>query len=134
MTTFELDPRLERDSDLVARLDLCQLRFSKDGRWPWLILIPERPGVSETFDLSGQDQATLSLETNRVAAALKDVTGAVKINIGAIGNIVRQLHVHVVARHEGDPNWPAPIWGFGAAEPWDAEARAQFLAQLMEHL
>lgn len=134
MTPFELDPRLARDSDLVSRLDLCQLRLSRDARWPWLILIPERNAVSETFELSPDEQATLSRETNRVGTALKQVTGATKINIGALGNIVRQLHVHVVARTEDDANWPGPIWGFGVAEPWDAAKRDHFLKSLMESL
>ncbi|TCM54203.1 diadenosine tetraphosphate (Ap4A) HIT family hydrolase [Rhizobium sp. PP-F2F-G48] len=134
MTPFELDPRLARDSDLVARLDLCQLRLSRDARWPWLILIPERNAISETFELSSDEQATLSRETNRVAEALKRVTGATKINIGALGNIVRQLHVHVVARTEGDANWPGPIWGFGTAEAWDTAKRDDFLNRLTESL
>ncbi|TCQ11651.1 diadenosine tetraphosphate (Ap4A) HIT family hydrolase [Rhizobium sp. PP-F2F-G36] len=134
MTPFDLDPRLERDSDLVAHLDLCQLRLSRDARWPWLILIPERNALSETFELSPEEQATLSHETNRVAAALKQVTGATKINIGALGNIVRQLHVHIVARTEGDANWPGPIWGFGTAEPWDAAKRDDLLNRLTESL
>ncbi|KQS65649.1 diadenosine tetraphosphate hydrolase [Rhizobium sp. Leaf371] len=134
MTPFELDPRLARDSDLVARLDLCQLRLSRDARWPWLILIPERNAVSETFELSSAEQATLSRETNRVAEALKRVTGATKINIGALGNIVRQLHVHVVARTEGDANWPGPIWGFATAEAWDTAKRDDFLNRLTESL
>lgn len=134
MTPFDLDPRLARDSDLVAHLDLCQLRLSRDARWPWLILIPERNAISETFELSPEEQATLSHETNRVAAALKQVTGATKINIGALGNIVRQLHVHIVARTEGDVNWPGPIWGFGTAEAWDAAKRDDVLNRLTESL
>ncbi|CZT33892.1 HIT domain-containing protein [Rhizobium sp. 9140] len=134
MTTFDLDPRLARDSDLVAHLDLCQLRLSRDARWPWLILIPERNAISETFELSPDEQATLSHETNRVAAALKQVTGATKINIGALGNIVRQLHVHIVARTEGDANWPGPIWGFGTAEARDLSERDAFLKRLTESL
>ncbi|PYE29469.1 diadenosine tetraphosphate (Ap4A) HIT family hydrolase [Rhizobium sp. PP-CC-3A-592] len=134
MTPFDLDPRLARDSDLVAHLDLCQLRLSRDARWPWLILIPERNAISETFELLPKEQAMLSHETNRVAAALKQVTGATKINIGALGNIVRQLHVHIVARTESDANWPGPIWGFGTADAWDKGKRDDFLNRLTESL
>ena len=134
MDPFDLDPRLAQDSDLVARLDLCQLRLSKDARWPWFILIPERPGITETFELTADEQATLSEEVNRIAAALKALTGATKINVGALGNIVRQLHVHVIARHEGDANWPGPVWGFGTAEGRDDEARAKLISQMLGYL
>jgi diadenosine tetraphosphate (Ap4A) HIT family hydrolase len=134
MTPFELDPRLARDSDLVATLSLSQLRLSRDARWPWLVLVPERPGLGETFDLPADEQAVLFREINQVAGALKASTGATKINIGALGNIVRQLHVHVIARHEGDANWPGPVWGFGTAEAWDESVRAAFLQRLTDHL
>lgn len=134
MSAFELDERLARDSELVAELDLCQLRILKDSRWPWLMLVPQRNGMSEIFDLDPRDQALLSVETNRVGAAVKTVTGATKINVGALGNIVRQLHVHVVARSEGDPNWPGPIWGFGQAIPYEPARQDEFIHQLVEAL
>ena len=118
MSAFELDGRIGKDSELVKKLDLCQLRLQNDSRWPWLVMVPERNGMSEIFDLSPSDQALLSVEANRVAAALKQVTGATKINVGALGNIVRQLHVHVIARSEGDPGWPGPVWGHGMREPY----------------
>ena len=118
MTAFLLDERLARDSQSILELSLCDLRLSKDSRWPWLILVPKRADVSEVFDLSPADQQLLWAEQVRVANALKKCTNATKINIAAIGNVVRQLHVHVVARFEGDANWPAPIWGYGTAEPY----------------
>jgi len=128
---FRLDERLARDSDCLSRLGLCQLRLMKDSRWPWLVLIPQRPAVSEIFELTPLDQTMLTFEANSVAAALKQVTGATKINVGALGNIVRQLHVHVIARSEGDANWPGPVWGYGTAEPWDDTARADFIEKLL---
>ena len=134
MSGFGLDQRLARDSELVATLDLCQLRLLKDSRWPWLMLVPQRDGMSEVFDLQPLDQALLTFETNMVGAALKKVTGATKINVGALGNIVRQLHVHVVARSEGDPNWPGPIWGFGQAAPYEPSRQHEFMTQLVEAL
>ncbi len=134
MSGFSLDPRLERDGLLVSNLGLCQLRVMNDQRWPWLVLIPQRDDVSEIFELTPLDQAMLTFETNMVAAALKKVTGATKINIGALGNIVRQLHVHVIARSEGDANWPGPVWGFGAAEPWSDDERKAFAARILENL
>lgn len=134
MSDFLLDERLARDSDCLSKLGLCQLRLMKDGRWPWLVLVPQRNGVSEIFELTPLDQAVLTFEINTVAAALQKVTGATKINVGALGNIVRQLHVHVIARSEGDPNWPGPIWGHGEAETWDETARKTFIDRLNEAL
>jgi len=90
----------------------------KDARFPWIILIPKRPGAIEVHDLSAEERTVLIEEIAKTAAALKEVTGADKINIGALGNIVRQLHVHVAARFEGDATWPGPIWGSGPARPY----------------
>lgn len=134
MAQFELDPRLLRDSTPVMTIGLCTLRLINDSRWPWLVLVPMRAGVSETFELTPLDQTMLTFETNMVAAALKKVTGATKINTGALGNIVRQLHVHVIARSEGDANWPGPVWGFGTAEPWSESGKKKLTATLLEQL
>lgn len=134
MSEFELDGRIARDSDLIATLDLCQLRIQNDSRWPWLLMVPQRADMTEIFELSEADQAHLAAEVNQVAAALKEITGATKINVGALGNIVRQLHVHVIARFEGDANWPGPIWGYGSAEPYDGEKRQALMNRLMEKL
>jgi len=134
LSEFELDGRIARDSDLIATLDLCQLRIQNDSRWPWLVMVPQRADMTEIFELSEADQALLSAEVNHVAATLKDITGATKINVGALGNIVRQLHVHVIARFEGDANWPGPIWGYGSAEPYDSDKRQAFVNTLMEKL
>lgn len=134
MSTFELDSRIDEDSELVKKLALCQLRLQNDSRWPWLVMVPERSGMSEIFDLSPSDQALLSAEINRVAAAFKQATGATKINVGALGNIVRQLHVHVIARFEGDPNWPGPIWGFGQATPYEQPQKQNLIKKLVEAL
>ncbi|MBB1248955.1 HIT domain-containing protein [Rhizobium sp. G21] len=129
---FTLDERLSNDSVLIVRIGLCELRMMNDRRWPWLILVPQRDGLSELFDLAPLDQAMLTFETNLVGAALKKVTGCDKVNIAAIGNIVRQLHVHVVARNAGDPNWPAPVWGYGVREPYGAEEIDAFANRILE--
>lgn len=134
MSSFQLDDRLARDSELVVSLDVCQLRLMRDSRWPWLVLVPEREGLTEIFDLPALDQSMLFVEMNMVAAALKRVTGAEKINVGALGNIVRQLHIHVVARSTGDENWPGPVWGFGKAVPYDEQAKAAFVRKILETL
>jgi diadenosine tetraphosphate (Ap4A) HIT family hydrolase len=118
---FELDARLDADSHPVIWLGLCELRLMNDRRWPWLVLVPQRPGIEEVHDLTPLDQAMLTFETNMVAQALKRETGCHKINTGALGNVVRQLHVHVVARNEGDPGWPGPVWGYGMREPYRRE-------------
>lgn len=134
MPPFTLDERLSRDGIQITDLGLCDLRLMNDRRWPWLILIPKRDGVSELFDLSPLDQTMLTFETNLVASALKTVTGCTKVNVGALGNIVRQLHVHVIARSEGDANWPGPVWGYGKGEPWNEEARTDFVKRIMDAL
>ncbi len=134
MQAFLVDERLERDSEKLLDLALCELRLMNDVRWPWLILVPRRPEVSEIFELSPEDQQQATTEASRIAALLKTLTGADKINVAAIGNIVRQLHIHVVARREGDPNWPRPVWGFGTAEPYGAPERDAFIASIRKAL
>lgn len=132
MPPFVLDERLARDSESILKLGLCDLRLAKDSRWPWLILVPQRPEVSEIFELTPLDQAMLTFEQVTVGVALKKATGAEKINIAAIGNIVRQLHVHVVARSENDPNWPGPIWGFGQSVLYEEKAFEAMKHRILE--
>jgi len=112
MSSFQLDPRLDSDSVLIGRYTLCQVRLINDNRWPWLILVPEIAGAEEIHDLPQSEQAQLAVETSLAAAALKTHTDCTKINTAAIGNIVRQLHIHVIARNENDANWPGPVWGY----------------------
>jgi diadenosine tetraphosphate (Ap4A) HIT family hydrolase len=131
---FELDPRLEADSQHVIWMSLCELRVMDDRRWPWLILIPQRGGIVELHDLTPLDQAMLTFETNLVAHALKRLTHCTKINTGALGNVVRQLHVHVVARQEGDPGWPGPVWGHGMREPYRREDIHDFIDKVRKAL
>jgi diadenosine tetraphosphate (Ap4A) HIT family hydrolase len=124
MDRFEPDPRLIANTLPVAMLETGPLRLMDDRRWPWLILIPAIPGAAELHDLPSQMAADIHTQTGRIGAAFKRVTGCTKINTGALGNIVRQLHIHVIARSEGDANWPGPVWGFGEREPWPpGEAR-----------
>ncbi|MCM2456187.1 HIT domain-containing protein [Rhizobium sp. CG4] len=130
LSTFKLDERIARDSELITTLGLCQLRLQNDKRWPWLVLVPQRNGLSEVFELTPLDQAMLTFETNMVAEALKTVTKAKKINIGALGNIVSQLHVHIIARNEGDTCWPGPIWGHGTAQPYDHAEKRDLIKRL----
>ncbi|MBI1621009.1 HIT domain-containing protein [Aquamicrobium sp. cd-1] len=131
---FELDPRLERDTAPVLWLGLCELRLMDDRRWPWLILVPQRPGAVEIHDLTPLDQTMLTFEANTVSEALSQVTGCHKINTGALGNVVSQLHFHVVARNENDPNWPGPVWGYGQREPYRREDLHGFIEKIRARL
>jgi diadenosine tetraphosphate (Ap4A) HIT family hydrolase len=121
---FILDPRLEADTHAVASLVLCEVRVMNDARFPWLVLIPRRAGLVEIADLAEDEQAALWQEVNRAAVVLRAAAPCDKLNLGALGNVVRQLHIHVVARCEGDAAWPGPVWGNGRAEPY-AESKLQ---------
>jgi diadenosine tetraphosphate (Ap4A) HIT family hydrolase len=122
---FDLDPRLAADTLPVARLDLCELRLMNDARFAWLVLVPRRAGLVEIADLTPSERTLLWHEVDRADAALRAVAPCDKLNLGALGNIVRQLHVHVVARCEGDAAWPGPVWGSGPAVPYgEAERNA----------
>lgn len=131
---FILDPRLAADTRPVASLPLCEVRLMNDARFAWLVLVPRRAGLVEIADLAEEEQATLWREVNRAAAALRACAPCDKLNLGALGNIVRQLHVHVVARREGDAAWPGPVWGSGAARPYAADALEALTAGLRNQL
>ena len=113
---FVLDARLEADSVFVADGPLSQVRLMDDTRFPWLVLVPRVADASEWIDLDGGQQRLLLAELNQVSLLLRAEPGVQKLNIGALGNIVRQLHVHLVGRHEGDAAWPGPVWGSGAQQ------------------
>ncbi len=112
---FELHPRLEQDSILIGRFSLSLLLLSRDANYPWCILVPEREIVQEIHHLGLEDRQQLMVESCRLAEAMDDLFVPDKINIGVLGNIVPQLHVHHVARFKTDVAWPGPVWG--AAEP-----------------
>ncbi|WP_182086058.1 HIT domain-containing protein [Aureimonas sp. ME7] len=131
--TFFLDPRLAADTRPIADLPLCRLLLMNDARWPWVILVPRREKLVELFDMTAEDRTRLFEEANAAARALADFTRAEKINIGTLGNMVRQLHVHVVARSTGDPNWHRPNWGFETARPY-APGEADALTARMQDL
>ncbi len=117
MPEFELDERLASDSLPLLDLELCSLRLMNDDRFPWLLLVPRRAGCVEVLDLDENDQDLLWAEIRQVAAALREVVQADKLNIAALGNVVAQLHVHVIGRFRDDVAWPAPVWGVGQARP-----------------
>ena len=127
---FELDPRLAADSHWVADGPVCQVRLMDDTRFPWLVLVPRIAGAIEWFDLDDADRRAVFDEASQAARLLREQSGCDKINIGALGNIVRQLHVHVVARSVGDAAWPGPVWGSGEAKRFSAFALESRLAEL----
>jgi diadenosine tetraphosphate (Ap4A) HIT family hydrolase len=131
---FVLDPRLGETSTPVAELPLSDLRLSEDARFPWLILVPRRPDIAELIDLPDLDRATLFDEIVIVSKALKAATECDKLNVAALGNQVRQLHVHIIARFTGDPAWPKPVWGAGAAVAWKAAERDRLIARIRKAL
>ncbi len=108
---FSLDARLAADSHLVTDLGLSQVRLIDDARYDWLVLVPRVAGAVEWIDLARAEQHALIDEVARVGMALRGAARCEKLNIGALGNIVRQLHVHALARNTGDPAWPGPVWG-----------------------
>ena len=110
MKKFNLHPRLARDTLSVVDLNLCSLLLMNDSNYPWFILVPRRDNISELFELNKLDQSLLNKEVNEVSTRLSLHFNAKKMNVAAIGNIVPQLHIHVIARYETDPAWPNPIW------------------------
>lgn len=127
---FELDPRLAGDTVFVADWPLCRALLMDDVRFAWLILVPRRAGLVELDDLDEDGRIRLMHEIRHATQALRAVTACDKLNVGALGNVVRQLHVHVVARREDDAAWPGPVWGAGLRQPYAPADRETLLARL----
>ena len=122
---FQLDPQLEKDTILISDWHLCQVRLMNDSRYPWVILIPKVDGVAEMHELAEEQQQLLLGESMRLSKALDQLFSPYKLNIAALGNMVRQLHVHHVVRFENDASFPKPVWGVGDAVPYDPEALSE---------
>jgi diadenosine tetraphosphate (Ap4A) HIT family hydrolase len=123
--SFALDPRLAADTLPIGELSLSRLLLMNDARYPWLILVPRREGLREIVDLDAAARVTLIEEIACASEFLRTLPGVDKLNVGALGNVVAQLHVHVVGRTVGDAAWPGPVWGVGKAHayaPGEAEA------------
>lgn len=134
MNDWRLDPRLADDSHPVAQLPLCELRLMDDSHHPWLVLVPRVAGATELVDLSDDQQHVLVREVSQASRVLRERFSPDKLNIAALGNVVPQLHVHVIARYTGDVAWPLPVWGRAAARPYSPEALVQRIAVLREGL
>ena len=124
--TFTLDPRLAADTLPVGDLSLCSVVLMNDSRFPWLILVP-RSEASELTDLSDGEAATLIGEIRVATRVMLTLARPDKVNVGALGNRVPQLHIHVVGRFRSDPAWPGPVWGHGTALPYPDHAAASLI-------
>ena len=113
-----LHPQLQQDCLEVGQFPLCRLLLLRDANYPWLILVPDREGITEIHHLSEQDQQQLMRESSMLASVLEDQFQPDKLNIAALGNVVPQLHIHHIVRYRDDPAWPAPVWGRLPAEPY----------------
>jgi diadenosine tetraphosphate (Ap4A) HIT family hydrolase len=132
--SWSLHPQLEQDTECVGDLPLSRLLINNDASYPWLLLVPRRPGAREIIDLDETDQSQLMIEIAHTSRALKEVTACHKLNVAAIGNVVPQLHVHIIARERDDPAWPKPVWGTVTARAYDPAARGRFIAALRRNV
>ncbi len=127
---WSLHQQLSKDTIDIGDLPLCRVLVIKDANYPWLLLVPRREGAAEIIDLDEVEQAQLTTEISRVARALKEITNCDKLNIAALGNVVPQLHVHVIARRRNDAAWPRPVWGVVPPLAHDPEEVQAFISAL----
>ena len=133
-TAFALHPQLADDTHPLATLTLCELRLMDDANYPWLVLVPRIAGAREMIDLDADQRRQLTDEIDIAARLLRDAFRPYKLNIAALGNMVEQLHVHVIGREQDDPAWPAPVWGRVAARPYTPEQLVARIGQLQAAL
>lgn len=139
MTAFRLHPDFEPGSIGLGDLELCHVRLQSDARYPWLILIPRRPDLSEIDDLDPPKRSKLMEEQAAAMAAVRAIGEAAlrpvaKLNVAALGNVTPQLHVHVIGRRRDDPAWPAPVWGVGQPQPYADAALSVAIAAARDAL
>jgi diadenosine tetraphosphate (Ap4A) HIT family hydrolase len=128
---FTLHPRLAADSFFVRDLPLCRVLFMNNALFPWLILVPRIADVVELTDLADEDYTTAMAEIRQMAKILQQITQPTKLNIAALGNQVRQLHIHLIARFEGDAAWPNPVWN-GVSSPYTPDAAEKWVQRLAQ--
>jgi diadenosine tetraphosphate (Ap4A) HIT family hydrolase len=125
-----LHPQLQKDCLILGRFELSHLLLLNDSNYPWFILVPDRADISEIYELSESDRNHLWQESNTLSSHLMQRFAGDKLNIGAIGNLVPQLHVHHIVRYRSDLAWPAPVWGRTVAEPYSDEALSKRIEQV----
>ena len=134
IAVWQLDQQLRDDTIAIGDLPLCRVLLNNDGNYPWLILVPRREDLVELIDLNESSRGVLMREIAQVSAALKAHTRCHKLNVAALGNVVTQLHVHIIARFRTDPAWPNPVWGKVARKGYQAAARDNLVAALARAL
>jgi diadenosine tetraphosphate (Ap4A) HIT family hydrolase len=130
---FLLNPRLDADTFLVADLKISRLLLMNDSNYPWFILVPRKPDLVELTDLEMSEQIEVLQEINWLGKILKENFGAEKLNIAALGNVVKQLHIHVIGRTENDAVFPKPVWGNSVVKPYEKNA-AELIIQNVKSL
>lgn len=131
MNDIALDERLEADTFPVTELPLCRVLLMDDARFTWVVLVPRQPNVSEVFELSADDQTQLWREAGALADAMKEGFEGDKMNIATLGNVVSQLHIHIIVRHHSDAAWPGPVWGVGEPISYDLEHQGDVRDRLL---
>jgi diadenosine tetraphosphate (Ap4A) HIT family hydrolase len=131
---FTLHHKLLEDTVEIIRLKLSRVLLMNDSSFPWLILVPERQGVQEVYELSIEDRFVLVEEIAAVSEIIQHLYSPDKINIGALGNLVPQLHIHIIGRFRTDRAWPGPVWGTGTAKPYAGEGLAAVSAGIKKAL
>jgi diadenosine tetraphosphate (Ap4A) HIT family hydrolase len=134
LSEFILHPRLRNDCHPVGDFSLSQVLLLDDRRYPWVILVPRRAGIREIHELSHPDRSTLLDESCRLGAFLLAAFNGDKLNLGALGNLVPQLHLHHIVRFSNDPAWPGPVWGHSPAQPYPADELTERLTVLRQGL
>ncbi|MBC7583634.1 MAG: HIT domain-containing protein [Tardiphaga sp.] len=129
-STWSLHPQLQKDTIDIGDLPLSRVLVVKDAHYPWLMLVPRRVDTVEIIDLDEVAQGQLMTEINRVGRALKEITQCDKLNVAALGNVVPQLHVHIIARRTSDAAWPRPVWGVMPPLAHDAAEVQRFISEL----
>ncbi|MEQ8708178.1 MAG: HIT family protein [Rhodospirillales bacterium] len=131
---FELHPDLVAGTFDVASLPLCRVQLLNDKTYPWLVLVPAKPGLKDFHDIAASDQLTLMQEIDLASRALVSIYNPDKMNVAALGNMTPQLHIHVIARYKNDPAWPGPVWGAVAAKKYGEAELAQMIEKIQAAL
>lgn len=128
--SFSLHERLEADTLGLGQSPLCEIRLMNDSNWPWILLVPRVAGAREIYQLSPEQQQQLLAESSLLGEGMMALFAGDKLNVAALGNMVPQLHVHHIVRHEGDPAWPGPVWGKLPPAPYSDDALAELTSRL----